>query len=147
MRQITPEHVRQLLREYRSTMVRYRSLKETYDELFPSAVSRMGESGHVQTDTQRNTLLAMDNIAQRRMEVSDQMTAMLGELAKSARLACDLVALADRGDQQAVLQMRYLEGRTCEDVAEAMDVDPRTIYNISNRAINQIVRRINASQK
>lgn len=137
--------VRSALQDYQSALARYRSAREAYSELLPGHVSVASETGRVQTDSARDHQELVDNLVQHRVDLKDRLTSELAELCQSVKNVTELIKLAPTEQERAVLHMRYVEGRTCEEVADRMYVATRTVVRLTDQAVTAIALALEKS--
>lgn len=139
------DEVKQALKDYRSALARYRSAREAYSELLPGHVSATSETGRVQTDSARDHQELVDNLVQHRVDLKDRLTSELAHLCQVVQDVAQLINKAETEQQKAVLHMRYVEGRTCEEVADRMYVATRTVVRLTDQAVTAIALALGES--
>lgn len=135
---IDPDDIKQQLADYRSTLARYRSARDAYNELLPGHISGASKTGRVQSDSVRDHQEIVDNVVQQRGDLRERLSAELAELCREVSVVIHLINLAPTEQERAVLHLRYVEGLTREGVAERMCCDVRTVYRITEKAVANI---------
>ena len=135
---VDPNDIKQQLADYRSTLARYRSARDAYNELLPGHISGASKTGRVQSDSVRDHQEIVDNVVQQRGDLRERLSAELAELCREVSAVIQLINMARTEQERAVLHLRYVEGLTVEGVAERMYCDVRTVYRVTDRAIGSI---------
>ena len=74
-------------------------------------------------------------------EVKAAYRAVLEELERMQRELDPLIDTLDNPDDRAVMRLRYIEGYSPEDIAEAIHRTDRSVYYYLSRAEDQLARR------
>ena len=91
---------------------------------------------HVQGGPQENS--RMEASLTDMMALGEEINADIDRLIEVKQEIRKAMKAVDNLSYQLVLEMRYLDGRSWDEVAEVMSYDIRTVYRLHGRAIRQL---------
>jgi hypothetical protein len=126
------------LRQYRSMVANYQACRQLYDELFPSCTPSLTGMPRTETDTYEPERWAQKRISQR--EMMERSLDAMREAYEESRRMIDLVS----GNYNTVLMRRYMLNESWEIIADKMHCHRHTAASWHDRAIYEIIKRLDS---
>ena len=125
------------LKQYRACMVRIKKLEEQIQELsdLMSHITPEMSSERVQSSH------PPDKIGQLVAKKVDLVTQLMGEIATAFGVMNDIEEVIDQVEPvgyQMILQKKYIEGKTWEQVAREVCYDPSWVWVLHRRALAEV---------
>lgn len=127
----------EFLKQYRACMVRIKKLEEQIQELsdLMSHITPEMSSERVQSSH------PPDKIGQLVAKKVDLVTQLMGEIATAFGVMNDIEEVIDQVEPvgyQMILQKKYIEGKTWEQVAREVCYDPSWVWVLHRRALAEV---------
>lgn len=126
------ESIRARLQNYRSLVLKYEAYQIVYDQLYPSATSRLSTEPRGYSEES-----AIDKVVQRRIDLCEKITEVLKDMRASLDEIMRMIGkLDDR--EQIVIIFRYVQGMSWRKIENKMNYSYKHCFRIHDRAIEKM---------